>query len=225
MTALRVIAIDGPAGSGKSTVARAVATALGYVYVDTGAIYRCVALAAQRRGIGFDQGPALAALAAGLAIEFRDDSGGQQVFLDDNDASTGIRAPEISMAASTISAHAPVRAALLELQRRLALGGAGAVLEGRDIGTVVFPDAGLKVYLSASVEQRAQRRFLELQQRGERCELAAVIDDLRARDQRDETRQAAPLRCAADAVAVDSTGLTVAQVVARIVDLARQRLD
>ncbi len=226
MSALAIVAIDGPAGSGKSTVARAVAARLDRVYVDTGAIYRSVALAARRRGVDLADGTAVGALAGELAIAFRNTEAGQRVLNDGEDVSEAIRDPEVSMGASAVSAHAEVRAALLEQQRRLALNDAhvGGVLEGRDIGTVVFPDAGLKVFLVASVEERARRRHSELQAAGKAAELNSVIAELRERDHNDETRAHAPLRQAADAVLLDTTRLSIDEVVGQIVRLARERL-
>jgi len=221
----RVIAIDGPAGSGKSTVARRSAAALGFDYVDTGALYRSVALAAARQEIATDDAAGLGALAMGLSVRFETHADGQRVFIDSEDVTQAIRAPAISMAASAISAHAEVRAALLEAQRRLARApaGAGAVLEGRDIGTVVCPDAGLKIFLTASVEERARRRHEELRERGQVVERGAVIAAIRSRDENDRGRAHAPLRQADDAVEVDSTSDQADAVVARVVALARTR--
>ncbi|MFH1810063.1 MAG: (d)CMP kinase [Pseudomonadota bacterium] len=227
MSTLCIVAIDGPAGSGKSTVARAVAAALDFVYVDTGAIYRCVALAAKRSGLALDDGPAVGALASTLTMQFvPDEAEEQRALLGDDDVSQAIRTPAIAMAASAVSALPEVRDALLALQRRLAVDGPrGAVLEGRDIGTVVFPDAGLKIFMIAEVEERARRRLAELQAAGRSITLGDVVQDLNQRDSNDSHRTHAPLRQAADAVCIDTTALSIEQVVERIVELARQRFQ
>lgn len=208
-----VIAIDGPAGAGKSTVARAAAAALGLTYLDTGAMYRCVALAARERGIDPRDGGAAAALAGELRIDFD----GERVLLDGRDVSTAIREPQVSADASLVSVHAGVREALVARQRHLIAGGA-YVAEGRDIGTVVSPDAPLKIFLTASEEERARRRAA---QTGEPVE--QVLAAQRRRDRRDSEREHGALRPAADAVELDTTGLTREQVVERVVALARGR--
>src|SRR5512140_510928 len=194
-----IVAIDGPAGAGKSTAARRVAARLGYAMVDTGAIYRSVALAASRAGIAFDDDAGLASLLPAVRLRFEAPSvpgGGQKVFLDDEDVSTAIRTPPMSLGASAVSARPVVRAALLDLQRRLAASpeNRGAVLEGRDIGTVVFPDADLKVFLTASADCRARRRFLELQAKGDPSSYEQVLEDQRRRDKNDSERELAPLK-------------------------------
>jgi CMP/dCMP kinase len=208
-----VIAIDGPAGAGKSTVARGVAAALGATYLDSGAMYRAIALAALRRDIDPDDAAAVAALARELELEF--DRGA--VRLDGEDVSAEIRTPEVTAAASRVSAHPGVRTALVARQRELIASGP-YVAEGRDIGTVVSPESPLKVFLSASDEERARRRA---EQSGEPVEqvLAAQTE----RDRRDRDREHGALRAAADAVELDTTGLRVDDVVARIVELARER--
>lgn len=225
-----IVAIDGPAGSGKSTVAKRVAQALGFVYVDTGAIYRSVALAASRRGVDLDDGPGLAALANQLNLRFVQDPKGQKVLIDGDDCSQAIRSPEASMAASRVATQAALRHALLDLQRHLATGKspqqapAGAVLEGRDIGSVVFPDAQLKIFLVASIEERARRRHQELLQRqGEAPEFDVVVADIRKRDINDSSRSSAPLIQAEGAVPIDTTALSIEQVVQAIIDLVSQR--
>ncbi|MDQ3032629.1 MAG: (d)CMP kinase [Myxococcota bacterium] len=215
-----VVAIDGPAGAGKSTVSRGVAAQLGFALVDTGALYRAIALRAREEGISWQDGPALGALGAELELSFVDSPGGSRLLVDGRDRSGDIRTGEISQGASIVSQHAEVRAALLGLQRRLGAEG-GVVLEGRDIGTVVFPDAEVKVFLTASDEERARRRQAELSGRGARAELDAVLAEIRERDHRDSSRPVAPLRVAPDAVRVDSTGLTLEQVVERIVEIVR----
>jgi cytidylate kinase len=221
-----VVAIDGPAGAGKSTVTRKVAERLGYVIVDTGALYRVVALAAQRAGVDFDdveRASRLAeALVEGSAVQLRrGQDGAQQVMLRGQDVSGAIRTQIISQGASKVSAHPGVRAALLDLQRSQGREGA-VVLEGRDIGTVVFPDAEAKFFLTASVEVRAQRRRDELAARGTPPSLEEVMREVTERDRRDSTRPVAPLRQADDAQLVDSSTLSVEQVVERIVAAVRE---
>jgi CMP/dCMP kinase len=216
-----VIAIDGPAGAGKSTVARELALRLGYVLVDTGALYRGVALAARARGVSWDDGPALGALAQTLDLRFdRDADGSPLLRVDGEDCSAAIRTPDISMGASHVSRHPQVRQALLGIQRRLGQNG-GVVLEGRDIGTVVFPNAEAKVFLTASAEVRAQRRVDDLLERGITVEFEATLRDVQARDSQDQNRTVAPLKPADDSVVVDSTGLDIDQVVERVVQIAR----
>jgi CMP/dCMP kinase len=208
-----VIAIDGPAGAGKSTVARGVAEALGFTYLDSGAMYRTVALAALRRAVDVDDGEALAALADGLTIELADG----RVRLDGEDVSAAIREPEVTEAASRVSVHPGVRASMVTRQRALIDRGR-YVAEGRDIGTVVSPDSPLKVFLTASPDERARRRAA--QTGADRAEvLSAQIE----RDARDSERALGALRTADDAVEIDTTGLDADQVIARVVELARER--
>ena len=216
-----IVAIDGPAGAGKSSAARELATRLGFALVDTGAIYRTVALAARRAGIAFDEDPALEALLPGLRIRFAPPvraGEAQRVILGDEDVSGEIRTPLMSMGASAVSARPVVRAGLLELQRRLALvpENLGAVLEGRDVGTVVFPDADVKFFLTASPEERARRRHAELVSRGEAIPIEEVLAEQVRRDRDDSDRAIAPLRAARDAVHVDTTGVPLAAVVERL---------
>jgi cytidylate kinase len=208
-----VIAIDGPAGAGKSTVARGLAAELGFTYLDSGAMYRCVALAALRRGADLDDAGALAELAGSIAISLD----GAIVELDGEDVSVAIREPEVSEASSRVSVHPGVREALVARQRELIAAGR-YVAEGRDIGTVVSPDSPLKVFLTASAEKRARRRA---EQTGE--DPAAVLAAQRDRDRRDETREHSALRAAADAVEIDTTGLGQDEVVERIATLAAER--
>lgn len=220
-----VVAIDGPAGAGKSSVTRLVAERLGYLLVDTGAIYRAVALAAQRAGLSWNDTDAIAALATqlvkreGIRLE-RADVTGQRIVLDGDDVSSVLRTQTISEGASRVSAIPEVRASLLELQRAAGRRG-GVVLEGRDIGTVVFPDAEAKFFLTASVEVRARRRHEELTQRGDHVSLEDVRREVIERDQRDSSRPVAPLRQAADALVVDSSTLSIDEVVERIVEGVR----
>lgn len=220
------VAIDGPAGAGKSTVSRRVAEALGYVLLDTGALYRSIALAAHEAGIPWTDTARVGALAADLAlrhaIRFEPSTGGgpPRLFLDDRDVSAAIRTQDISNGASQVSAIPAVRDALMELQRSAADGG-GVVLEGRDIGTVVLPDAEAKFYLTASVAVRAERRHQELVSRGQHPLLADVESEVQERDRRDTMRPIAPLRQAADAELVDSSAMTIDEVVDAIVARVR----
>jgi cytidylate kinase len=208
-----VIAIDGPAGAGKSTVARGVAAGLGFTYLDSGAMYRCVALAAARAGVDPDDGEATGALARELEIAFE----GRAVLLDGEDVSDRIRTPEVSAAASRVSVHAAVRAAMVERQRELIAAGS-YVAEGRDVGTVVSPEAPLKVFLGASPAERARRRAAETGQ-----PVAEVLEAQAERDARDSGREHGALRAAEDAVELDTTGLDADEVVDRVVGLARER--
>jgi cytidylate kinase len=208
-----VIAIDGPAGAGKSTVAQGVAKALGFTYLDSGAMYRCVALAALRSGANLDDGEALGELAWTLEIGFEDGS----VRLGGEVVEGEIRTPEVTVAASRVSAHPQVRAVMVKRQREL-IGAGRYIAEGRDIGTVVSPQAPLKVFLTASNEERARRRA---RQTGE--DEPAVLEALNARDRRDRTREHGALRAAPDSVELDTTGLSLEQVIARVVELARER--
>jgi cytidylate kinase len=208
-----VIAIDGPAGAGKSTVARAVAGEIGFTYLDSGAMYRCVALAALEAGLDLDDGEALGDLAEGLQIGFD----GQRVLLGDRDVSAAIRTPEVSAAASHVSVHPRVREAMVARQRQLIAAG-NYVAEGRDIGTVVSPDSPLKIFLTASDEERARRRAEET---GE--DVDTVLAAQRRRDARDTEREHGALRAAEDAVELDTTGFSLDEVVARVVTLAREK--
>jgi CMP/dCMP kinase len=208
-----VIAIDGPAGAGKSTVARAVADALGFTFLDSGAMYRSVALATLEAGVDPDDAEAVAALARELRVELR----GTGVALDGRDVSDAIRDPAVTAAASRVSVHQGVREAMVARQREMIDSG-DYVAEGRDIGTVVSPGAPLKVFLTASEEERARRRS---QETGEAVD--DVLAAIRARDERDSSRAHGALRAADDAVALDTTGLPVDEVVERVVDLARER--
>ena len=208
-----VIAIDGPAGAGKSTVARGLAAELGFTYLDSGAMYRCVALAALRGGADPDDAAAMAGLAGSIAISLD----GDRIGLDGEDVSAEIREPEVTEASSRVSVHQGVREAMVASQRELIAAG-HYVAEGRDIGTVVSPDSPLKVFLTASAEERARRRAA---QTGE--DPAAVLSSQRERDLRDETREHSALRAAVDAVEIDTTGFSQDEVVGRIASLARDR--
>lgn len=220
-----IVAIDGPAGAGKSTVARRLADELGFVLVDTGALYRSVALAAKRANLAWSDADRVTALAQAVvarrALSFARDPGrGVRVHLDEEDITDAIRAADIGMGASTVSAHPGVRAALLDLQRQAGFVG-GVVLEGRDIGTVVFPDAELKFFLTATPSVRARRRFDELVARGAETTFEQTLADVIRRDEQDTTRQVAPLRQADDATRVDSSDMTIEQAVEFIVGRVR----
>jgi cytidylate kinase len=216
------VAIDGPASSGKGTVARGVARALGYAHVDTGALYRAVALVARDRAVSWDDGVALGELTARLGLELVPDPSGGRVRVDGVDVTDRLRTAEVGSGASAVARHGPVRAGLLALQRALAAGG-GVVMDGRDIGTVVLPDAELKVWLTASSEERARRRTAELVSRGESVRYAVVLADLQARDARDMGRAVAPLRPADDAIRIDTTSIGVEEAVETVLRLAHVR--
>ena len=218
-----VVTIDGPAGAGKSSVARRLAQRLGYRLLDTGAIYRAVALAARRAGVDWSDADEVARIAAVLPIQFRFEGDINHVWVGDDDVTAAIRQPEISQGASQVSAHPPVRAALLELQRRLGAGG-GVVVEGRDTGTVVFPRAEAKFFLTASPAERARRRHTELVAAGVPSDLATIEAEIRQRDARDAGREVAPMVPAEDAVHVDSSGMDLDQVVHTIEAEVRKRL-
>jgi len=210
-----LVAIDGPAGAGKSSVSRLLAKQLGYRYLDTGALYRAIGLLAVESNVSPEDVLGLAAICETATISLTRDS----IHVGRRDISAEIRRPEISEAASKVSAHPEVRAALLGLQRRLGASGA-AVIEGRDIGTVVFPNADIKIFLDASIEERGRRRYVQLKETsGDKISLEQIIQDIAQRDKRDSERDAAPLRPAADAVYLDSTKLTRQQVVDRIIEL------
>jgi len=216
-----IIAIDGPVGSGKSTLARRVAELMGYVYVDTGAMYRALALKALRQGISFDgDDDALVALAQKTSIDLRTDDGTQRVLLDSEDVTTAIRTPEVSQAASKIAVNAGVRHVLVAEQRRAGERG-GVVMEGRDIGSVVFPDAQLKIFLTASPETRAERRWREHEQKGDAISLQRTLEEIHELDRRDKERSTSPLVKAADAVVVDSTAMEPEEVARLVVMLAK----
>lgn len=217
-----IIAIDGPVGSGKSTLARRVADMMGYVYVDTGAMYRAIAWKALRRGVSLDAAPQLEALAGETRIDLRARDGVQQVFLDGEDVTAAIRSPEVAQAASKVAVVSGVRHTLVAEQRRAGQQG-GVVMEGRDIGSVVFPDADLKIFLTASPEIRAERRWREHQQKGEAIDQARTLEEIHERDQRDRERATSPLVRAADAVVIDSTAMEPEEVARLVVMLAQQR--
>ncbi len=211
-----IVAIDGPAGAGKSTIARRVAARIGAVYIDTGAMYRAVALLALRSNTDLADAPRLEALARAADIRF--EPGSARVQLDGEDVSEAIRRPEVSPAASKVSAIPGVRRVLVEMQRRMGASGS-VVMEGRDIGTVVFPNADVKVFLDADPDVRARRRVRELQEKGQAPPAEAVAQEIRERDRRDSTRADSPLTRAADAVSLDTTHLTLDQTEQAILQL------
>jgi len=217
-----VIAIDGPVGSGKSTAARRVAQLLGYVYVDTGAMYRAFALKALKRGVPLDDTEKLIALAKETHIDLRPADGELRVMLDGADVTDVIRRREVSLAASKVAIIPGVRHVMVAEQRRAGEQG-GVVMEGRDIGSIVFPDAGLKIYLTASPEVRAERRWREHQQKREDISLERTLEEVRERDRRDREREASPLVRAPDAVLVDSSAMDAEEVARLIVLLAQSR--
>jgi CMP/dCMP kinase len=217
-----VVAIDGPAGSGKSTVARGVARRLGFTYLDSGALYRAVTLAALEAGADLDDGPALGELASKTQVELRErDHDAVQVLLDGRDVTDEIRDPVVTRASSRVAAHPEVRAAMLHKQRGLIASG-DYVVEGRDIGTVVAPDARIKAFLTADPSERARRRAAELRHRGLEAQAGDVRRAIEQRDRLDSTRSAAPLRVADDAVVIDTTGVDAAEVIDRVVELVER---
>ncbi|MBX7113741.1 MAG: (d)CMP kinase [Myxococcaceae bacterium] len=218
-----VVAIDGPAGAGKSSVSKQLARNLDFALVDTGAIYRCVALAAREQGVPLDDDAELKRLLDTLTIAFEMSEEENHVFLDGRDVSQAIRTPENSLAASQVSSRPVVRAGLLGLQRRLGLSSPhGAILEGRDIGTVVFPDAQAKFFLEANPEIRARRRHRELLGKGVEKPFDEILAEQNRRDQDDREREVAPLKPAADAVVLDSSTMPLSQVVSTMENRIRQ---
>jgi len=211
-----IITIDGPSGSGKSTVSRLVAERLGIQYLDTGAMYRAAALQAVRKGIDFSNGPELFKMCLKLDLHFMPNGNSQRILLGNEDITSEIRSPEMDMLASKISAVKEVREAMTTLQRKIGMTG-GLVAEGRDMGTVVFPDADYKFFVTASIPERAQRRYQERLSRGESISRDKVEEELKKRDEQDMGRSIAPLRPAADADIIDTTGMGIEQVIETIV--------
>ena len=219
------IAIDGPSGAGKSSLARFCAEQFGFMYVDTGAIYRTVGLSARRAGVDSKDEAGVKALLPGLHIELRHDASGmQRMILNGEDVSDEIRTPEISIYASDVSAMPSVRAFLLDMQRDLARR-YNVIMDGRDIGTVVLPDAKLKIFLTATPEERAERRLAELREKGVETTYSEVLRDIRYRDENDSHRAAAPLRAADDAIRLDTTGNTLDESIALLSSIIRERFD
>jgi cytidylate kinase len=217
------IAIDGPAGAGKSTIAKRAAKELNFIYVDTGAMYRSIALGLLRGCVDVENEAALEAALASIEVTIGYENGEQQVYLNGENVSGLIRTEEVSKMASTSSAKPQVRAKLTDLQRSLA-SRENVLMDGRDIGTMILPNAQLKIYLTASVRTRALRRYKEQVERGEVCSLEAIEQDIEERDYRDMHRETAPLRQAEDALLVDSSDMTIEEVVERILALARERM-
>ena len=217
------VAIDGPAGAGKSTLARRLAAELGYIYVDTGAMYRTIGLYALRAGKDPRDNAAVDALLPGIRLRLASIEGEQHIYLMEEDVSSAIRTEEAGMAASAVGANPAVRAYLLDLQRDMAKK-QDVLMDGRDIGTVVLPEAGLKIFLTASAEKRAMRRFRELQEKNPTITFEEVLSDMTARDAKDSQRETAPLKAAEDAVLVDTSDLSLEESVELIVNMiARQR--
>lgn len=218
------IAIDGPAGAGKSTIARRVAKALSYIYVDTGAMYRAMALYISRNGISPEDSASISRICADadISIEYR--GGEQVVLLNGENVNPFLRTEEVSAMASKSSANPDVRKKLVQLQQELA-GKQNVVMDGRDIGTVVLPHAECKIYLTASVKERAKRRYLQLKRRGEEADFDQIEKEIRERDHRDMTRSISPLKKADDAVLVDTSDMTVNEVVKKILGIAREKIQ
>jgi cytidylate kinase len=224
MDKVRILTIDGPSGSGKGTISRAAARALGWALLDSGALYRLAALAARKAGVGLDDGLRLAPLAERLDIRFGSDQAGEEiVWLDGEPVTAAIRTEEAGSDASRVAAVPAVRAALLERQRQFAVP-PGLVADGRDMGTVVFPQAQVKIFLTASAAERALRRHKQLKEKGVAANLAALSLEIAERDLRDTNRAISPLIASSDAIVLDTTGMPVDAVVERVLEVARERL-
>lgn len=217
-----IIAIDGPAGAGKSTIAKLIAKQLGLVYIDTGAMYRAVGLKAKRNNIACSEQEKIEEMLKNTEVELKNENGATAVYLDGENVSAEIRLPEISRMASDISAVPVVRYAMVEMQRSMA-NKTDTILDGRDIGTFVLPNADVKIFLTASVEERAERRYKELIARGEKVKREDVRSDIEKRDYNDSHRALAPLKKADDATEVDTTGMTIDQVCEKIISLVRNK--
>lgn len=217
-----IIALDGPSGSGKSTVGRLLAARLGFLYIDTGAMYRALALEAQSSGIPYEDEEGIIRLAEASAMEFVQEKDGQQLLVNGKNVTGRLRTPEIAQGASKVSAIPGVRRRLVRMQQAMGAAG-GVVMDGRDIGTVVFPEAGLKIFLDASPEERGHRRYREDLEKGLAPDLSLTLQEMRERDQRDSSRVDSPLRPAADALYLDSTGRSIDSVLAEILALAEAR--
>lgn len=218
------VAIDGPGGAGKSTSARAAAKELGFIYVDTGALYRAIGVNALRNNIDTRDVSAVAASLDGISVDLVFENGEQKVLLNGEDVSTEIRTPPASMAASDVSAVPEVRAFLFDLQRDIASRNS-CIMDGRDIGTVVLPDAQVKIFLTASAEERAQRRFAELQAKGSSSTYQQVLDELIERDYNDSHREIAPLKPAEDSVLLDTTGVSLEEQVEKIINIIKEKIS
>lgn len=218
------IAIDGPSGAGKSSLAKALAKDLGYVYVDTGAMYRSIGLYAVRAGADPHDADAVAALLPGIKLDIRLLDGTQHVYLNGEDVSTAIRAENIGMAASAVAAHPAVRTFLLDTQRGLAES-QNILMDGRDIGTVILPDAPVKIFLTASAQSRAERRYKELIEKGQQVTMDGILHDINERDRQDMTRAVAPLKQADDAVLLDTSSLTLEESIAAVLRIIREKTE
>ena len=217
------IAIDGPAGAGKSSIAKLVSKELGYIYVDTGALYRTVGLYSIRKGIDTKDAEAVTATLKDIEVKLGFVNGAQHVFLNGEDVSDAIRTPEASMGASNVSAIPAVRTFLFDLQRDIAKNN-NCIMDGRDIGTVVLPDAQIKLFLTASPEARAERRYKELIEKGEKVEFQDVLDDINKRDYQDSHREIAPLKQAEDALLVDNSGCNLEEGTALVIGIIKEKL-
>ncbi len=216
-----VVAIDGPAGAGKSTIAKLAAEKLGYAYIDTGAMYRSVAWKFLQTGAAFDDA-FISDLACTMVIDFKPEAKINRVFVDGTEVTDAIRTPEVTAIVSRVAAIGAVREAMVEQQRRMGTVG-GVLMDGRDIGTVVFPNAQLKIFLTASVEERARRRYKEMLQKGQQVELAQLAADIAARDKADSERAIGPLRQAEDAILLDTSDMGISEVTEKILALVQER--
>lgn len=222
MTKKLIVAIDGPSGAGKSTLSKALAKQLGYINIDTGAMYRSVALLVERGNIDLNSEQALLGLCRDLSIEFVHEAQQERVIVNDEDVSQAIRTPKVSLLTAKVAAYPTVREAMVRLQRQMGQGG-GVVLEGRDIGTVVFPQAEVKFFLSATAQERGQRRYDELRAKGIDVDLQQTISEVEQRDAADSDREHAPLRCAEDAIEIDSTRLSIEAVLTEMLRVITAR--
>ncbi|TNF35755.1 MAG: (d)CMP kinase [Gammaproteobacteria bacterium] len=220
MSQIPIITIDGPSGAGKGTISQHVARVLGWHMLDSGSLYRLTALAATWDGVDLSDENTLEALASTLDVRFQASASGLGIYLRNQDASEAIRTEEIGMKASRIAAMPGVRAALLQRQRDFARS-PGLIADGRDMGTTVFPDAKLKIFMTASAEERAQRRYKQLKEKGIHVSLAALVADLKARDEQDANRSVSPLKPADDAVLIDTSDMSIEQVTAKVLELAK----
>ncbi len=218
-----IIAIDGPAGSGKSTIAKLLAQRLGFTYIDTGAMYRAVALKVKKNGINPEDKEKIIKILENTKIELKPDKNGVKVFLDGEDVSSLIRTEEIGKIASKIARIPEVRKKLVQLQRELGKKAKNAVIEGRDTGTVIFPDAELKIFMTASPEERAKRRYKELKEKGLNVSYETILREIKERDYLDETRKDSPLKPAKDAVIIDTTGKSLEEVLNQVLSLVEER--
>lgn len=216
-----VVAIDGPAGAGKSTIAKLVASDIGYAYIDTGAMYRSVTWKWLQTGADFDEA-AISKLSQTMVIEFKPEANANRVFVDGVEVTSAIRSAEVTANVSRVAAIGPVREAMVDQQRRMGEAG-GVLMDGRDIGTVVFPNAQLKIFLTATVEERAMRRYKELVAKGENVDLKQLQADIALRDKQDSEREISPLRQAEDAIYLDTSDMNIDQVVAEIKKLVKER--